>query len=209
MAIVNAAVSGRRPSDIPNFQKIFPKFDNRRQRFLSKTEAVKLFSFLESSEEWYAIAMFALHTGLRRGEIFNIHRSHVNYDERLLAIPNTKSGVNRIIPLNDIAAKIISKHMQKVDRRGLLFLCVAPKTFSRAVDKSGLNDGIIDTRQRVVFHTLRHTFASWLVQDGVPLVVVSQLLGHSSLNMTMRYAHLDPLLQARQAVAQLNERFDW
>lgn len=62
--------------------------------------------------------------------------------------------------------------------------------------------------KKVVFHTLRHTFASWLVQDGVPLVVVSKLLGHSILNITMRYAYLDQLLQARQAIAQLNEKFD-
>lgn len=148
--------------------------------------------------------MLALHTGLRRGEIFNIHRSHVNYDERFFVVPDSKSGINRTIPLNHIAENIISKKINGNNGAGLLFQCVAPKIFSRAVDKSGLNDGIFDRRQRVVFHTLRHTFASWLVQDGIPLAVVSQLLGHANLTMTMRYAHLDPLAQTRQAVMNIN-----
>jgi len=62
-----------------------------------------------------------------------------------------------------------------------------------------LNDGITDLRHKVVFHTLRHTFASWMVQGGTPLALVSQMMGHSNLQVTMRYAHLAPS-QAREAV---------
>lgn len=65
-------------------------------------------------------------------------------------------------------------------------------TFERVVDQLGLNDGITDSRQRVVFHTLRHTFASWLVQDGTPLYTVAELMGHTTLEMTKRYSHLSP-----------------
>ena len=82
-----------------------------------------------------------------------------------------------------------------------------PKIFEQAVKESGLNDGIKDSRHKVVFHTLRHTFASWLVQDGVKLEVVSQLLGHSSLNITMRYAHLAPS-QGKSAVNLISEKFE-
>ena len=64
----------------------------------------------------------------------------------------------------------------------------------------GLNDGITDRRQKLVFHSLRHTFASWLVQMGKPLYTVSQLLGHSDLKMTMRYAHLAPDTQRAAAM---------
>jgi integrase len=72
--------------------------------------------------------------------------------------------------------------------------------FSKAVNDLGLNDGITDRRQKVVFHSLRHTFASWLVQMGKPLYTVSQLLGHSDVKMTMRYAHLAPDTQRAAAM---------
>ncbi|MDE7065142.1 MAG: tyrosine-type recombinase/integrase [Desulfovibrionaceae bacterium] len=58
--------------------------------------------------------------------------------------------------------------------------------FRRVVKKCGFNAGISDRRNRVVFHTLRHTFASWLVQNGTPLMVVGDILGHRSITMTQR-----------------------
>jgi site-specific recombinase XerD len=67
--------------------------------------------------------------------------------------------------------------------------------FIPCVKELGLNDGITDRRQKVVFHTLRHTFASWLVQKGQSLYTVSKLMGHRNLKRTERYAHLDPETQ--------------
>ena len=109
--ILNAAVEWEvyNGKKLPNFQKIFPKFDNMRQRFLSREEAEKLLSLLEPYEEWHDIAMLSLNTGLRLGEIFNISMSHVNFDERLLTVVDTKSRRNRVIPLNYTAYAIISK----------------------------------------------------------------------------------------------------
>ena len=65
-----------------------------------------------------------------------------------------------------------------------------------------MNEGIDDTRQKVVFHSLRHTFASWLVQDGVDLFVVKELMGHERIDMTERYSHLSPIAM-RSAVKTL------
>jgi site-specific recombinase XerD len=56
----------------------------------------------------------------------------------------------------------------------------------------GLNKGITDRRDKFVFHSLRHSFASWLVQAGQPLYTVARLLGHSTTAMTERYSHLCP-----------------
>ena len=66
------------------------------------------------------------------------------------------------------------------------------KTFNRVVTKLNLNKDITDTRQKVVFHSLRHTYASWLVESGVSLYTVQKLMGHENISMTERYSHLSP-----------------
>ncbi len=64
---------------------------------------------------------------------------------------------------------------------------------------------IKDARQKVVFHTLRHTFASWLVEKGVPLYNVAKLMGHSTIDMTQRYSHLAPDSLRSAAMCLSNE----
>ncbi len=76
-------------------------------------------------------------------------------------------------------------------------------TYSRVADNL-FNVGIEDTRQRVCFHSCRHTFASWLALQGTPLLTLKELMGHKTIEMTMRYAHLIPD-QKRQAVNQLEQ----
>ena len=66
------------------------------------------------------------------------------------------------------------------------------KVFDRTVAELGLNKGITDRRQKLVFHSLRHTAASWLVQRGVDLLTVAAILGHKSIKMCERYSHLSP-----------------
>lgn len=109
--ILNAAVEWEvyNGKELPNFNKLFPKFDNMRQRFLSRDEAEKLLSLLEPYEEWHDIAMLSLNTGLRLGEIYKISMCNVNFNERLLTVVDTKSRKNRVIPLNSSAFSIISK----------------------------------------------------------------------------------------------------
>jgi site-specific recombinase XerD len=65
-------------------------------------------------------------------------------------------------------------------------------TYQRVVQRLGFNLGIDDVTQKVVFHTLRHTYASWLVMGGVDLYTIQKLMGHKSHQMTQRYAHLAP-----------------
>ena len=68
----------------------------------------------------------------------------------------------------------------------------ATNSFARAVADAGLNPPNVDRRHKVVFHTLRHTYCSWLATEGVPLYVIGEMVGHSSPDMTKRYSHLCP-----------------
>ncbi len=95
--------------------------------------------------------------------------------------------------------------MNVTNQNGKIFQNKNPRLFSRAIKESGVNDNIKDTRDKVVFHTFRHTFASWLVQKGTPLPLVGQILGHSSINVTMRYVHLSQP-QAHEAVNLISNR---
>ena len=79
--------------------------------------------------------------------------------------------------------------------------------FQRIVDDLGFNDGVTDRRQRVVFHTCRHTFASWLAIQGTPIYTIAKLMGHKSISMSERYAHLSPD-HKKQAVMGLERAFN-
>lgn len=189
-----------------------PKFDNRRVRFLTPDEAKRLLFQLSSrSELWHEITLFALHTGLRSGELFRLRPCHYDQRNGLLHVLDTKNSENRTIPLNKVALAVL-KNRAKI-RGEYIFtdqgrqIQYATRIFRHAVEACGLNKNTIDRRQRVVFHTLRHTFASWMVQHGIPLAVVGQLLGHRTLQMTMRYAHLAPA-QGVTAVKSLENLTD-
>lgn len=193
-------------ADMPHF--FMPKFDNQRIRFLSKTEADTLMETLQNvSNLWFNISLFALHTGLRAGEIFNLKCSNINFNNSSVYLFETKTQSSRVVPLNKVASDVALKFY--TTHNNWLFqnsknskLEQVGKPFRFAVLQSGLNNGITDRRQKIVFHSLRHTFASWLVQQKVELEIVSKLLGHKSLNMTLRYAHLS-LDSQRTAVVSL------
>lgn len=190
---------------LPHFE--MPRFDNRRMRFLTPNEAKDLlFALRLRSELWHDISKFALHTGLRAGELFNLQTYNVNISNRLIYIMDSKNSTTRPIPLNQIALEVAEKYHST--KKQFLFtskaqkICTVSKTFPRVVAELGFNTSITDRRQHVVFHTLRHTFASWLVQNGHSLPLVGELLGHKSVEMTRRYAHLAPA-QSQAAVSTL------
>ena len=79
------------------------------------------------------------------------------------------------------------------------------KVFDRTVEALGFNKGIKDRRDKVVFYTLRHTFASWLASNGTPLLVIKELGGWQSLDMVERYTHLVPD-EKREAIKNLERK---
>jgi integrase len=178
-----------------------PKLDNKRVRFLTREEAQELLEKLqEKSPEVWALALLSLHCGLRAGEIYKLTWGAVDLEKGLLLVAG-KGNKSRYAYMTEQVKDMLSDRSQTdpdglvfPDRKGQLRSSTkgAPATFRRTVDELGLNDGFKDSRNRVVFHTLRHTYASWLVQQGEDLYVIRDRLGHSTLAMTERYSHLAP-----------------
>ena len=176
-----------------------PKIDNRRLRFLSPAEAKTLLTALKArSEQLHNLALLSLQTGMRAGEVFSLKWGHVDFARGFINIVDTKSGRNRVAYMTG-EVKVMLKGLcwQGKDQGAFVFtdskgnqIKEISASFDRAVKQIGINDGIADPRQKVVFHTLRHTFASWLVENGTDLYTVKELLGHSTLAMTERYSHL-------------------
>lgn len=175
-----------------------PKQDNRRWRFLTRVEAETLLnSIKDRSQDLWEISLTSLHTGMRFGELAKLKGEHVNFQVGTILVADSKNKTNRRAFMTEEVREILGA---KQLRNGqLVFPSRTGKVrsersyrFSLVVKELELNKGRKDDRDKVVFHTLRHTFASWLVQKGVPLYTVGELLGHSSLEMTKRYAHLAP-----------------
>lgn len=160
-----------------------------RERVLSETEERKLLSWFRSNRPGYhELVVFLLNVGCRVGEALDLEWASVYlHDGHDLCVRflDTKNGRNRTVPLNAKASTAIRK-MPKDDH--LVFNRVAYRTFKRAWDQMKTDLGLSDDSEFVP-HCLRHTFATRLVARGVSLETVSRLLGHSSLQMTMRYAH--------------------
>lgn len=179
------------PGPVPVFR--MPKFDNRRLRFLSPNEAKLLLDNLqERSEVWHDVGLFALNTGMRASEIYSLQPCHVDLQHKMAKAVDTKNSLNRSIPLNLPALRVAEKYFSPRSSQSLAQAQTKYYIFQEAVEACGFNLGVKDRREKVCFHTLRHTFASWLVQNGTPLALVSRLLGHKDIRMTMRYAHLAP-----------------
>ena len=132
--------------------------------------------------------VIALNTGLRLGELLGLNWIYVDLSRGVIRLEITKSGRRREVPLNGDSYQALVSLTPKAEGR------VFQTAYNNAVAIAKLDD--------VNFHTLRHTFASWAVMRGVSLKELQELLGHSSLAMTMRYAHLAPE-HLRAAVSRL------
>lgn len=131
----------------------------------------------------------AINTGLRRGELWNLAWQDVDMRKKMLIVrgKGAKSGQTRHIPLNTAALDALKVH------RGDVVPMPNVPVFGNAEFRTAFNAVLKKAKiQKFRFHDIRHTFASKLVMAGVPLNTVRELMGHSTLEMTLKYAHLAP-----------------
>lgn len=182
--------------DLPNpAKKVRLSFNNQRLRYLEPSEATSLLSVARSDTHLHHFIVLALNTGCRKNELFQLQWKNVDLARRFIVIqPETaKTKKRRILPLNQHAQKaLLELESQKPTPDTLWVFSRADGNKIKPLDhrfrKAIRSAGIVDFR----IHDLRHTFASWLVSEGVDLIKVRDLLGHTSITMTERYAHLIP-----------------
>jgi integrase len=149
-------------------------------------------------EDWFRdVVLFAVLTGLREGEILNLQWSNVDLPRQMVNIQTsatfkTKQGRRRRIPLNEAAIALLRSRQGRSASEYVFTLNDKPifngwvqHLFKRYIRQA-------DLPLKLHFHSLRHTFASWLVQGGATLYEVQRLLGHSSPRVTEVYSHLQP-----------------
>ena len=181
-----------------------------RVRWISRVQARSLIAAAERFARRPHLGNFirlALSTGCRKNELLKLEWSRVDFERRCFSLEakHTKSARRRLVPLNEAALLALRDQKRWVVRHcpsspwvfaseAGMRVTTLQKGFGAACERSGIDDFRI--------HDMRHTFASWLVMDGVSLYVVRDLLGHSSVAVTERYAHLSPD-QCRAAVQGL------
>jgi integrase len=174
------------------------KADNNGERFLTPAEVRELLKVLKAkSKTWHDMALLSLHSGLRLTEITKIVGQDINPETKTLFV-NAKGGQREPVLLTDTALRVLLENRSGptdlvfTKDNGSPITTAYRSLFTQAVAELGFNEGVTDRRYRVWFHTLRHTFASWLAQEGVDIYALSKLMRHNNLDMTQRYAHLIP-----------------
>lgn len=163
------------------------KIAERELSFLSIEQMKLLLNAL--SGDALLIAQVCLATGARWSEAEGLRVSQVRNGQ--IQFTGTKSGKNRTVPIDDVLAALLDEHLE--DRYGedkataQRYFSYSYTMFSKAVDAAGLT-----LPRGQLTHVLRHTFASHFIMNGGNILVLQKILGHSSLVMTMRYAHLAP-----------------
>ncbi len=184
-----------------------------RVRWITRAEATRLIQCARQQREGERLGDFielALHTGCRMNELLKLDWRRVDWHNALIALEgeDTKAARRRTVPLNDVALAALRRRARYVAthcpgspwvfaKRNGQRLGAIREGFKSACKTAGI------TNFRI--HDLRHTCASWLVSEGVPLADVKEVLGHSTIKMTERYAHLAPH-RARDAVARLHSQ---
>ena len=168
-----------------------PKYDDSRDRRLKDGEEEKLLAI--AKPVYRRAIIIAVETAIRRGELLNIRKSHINFDKQTLHIPETKTDTPRTIPLSTRAIKALKDQIKSISDANVVQMERDPKLFSMSapmfrheIHKYRVKLDMEDWR----FHDLRHEATSRLFERGLNVMEVALVTGHQDLRMLKRYTHL-------------------
>jgi integrase/recombinase XerD len=211
-SLFNKAVQWEYLSTNPAAKIIPPKIPKNNPLFIDEAELQQIIS-KESNQDLKHIYLVLFHTGMRLGELVNLKWNQVSFNEKLIRLTNTgdfttKGKKERIIPINENLIKVFTEIYPKVidinqlnyvfNKNGMKY---SGDYISKSFKKIILGCKNID--HSIHLHSLRHSFATYLVKKGVSLYVIKELLGHQEYKTTQIYSHLT-VDSLRDAVKVLN-----
>src|ERR1044072_8323355 len=193
------------------------RVSSERIRYLTPDEEMRLFEQLDNCEWLKPVVLIALQTGMRRGEICNLHWFDLNFDRSLIHVRNTKNGKDRTIPMNATVRQLLetqkvlrARKAQENAEKGKCqvtrpYVFPSPRTEKRLVEikysfvRAVKQAKITDLR----FHDLRHTAATRMGDAGADAFTLAAIFGWSDIRMAMRYTHAmeDAKRRAVEAIA--------
>lgn len=171
------------------------RFSNSRTEFLSTSQMQILWQALSTNESLYRAVLVSVMAGLRRSEIIKLKNRDIRLDANEILLKDTKNGSTVHHPISVELVSALSKlDLSNLDAPFLPTIhdkSALTHAFKKLVDKLGMNEGVKDRRNRIVLHTLRHTFVSWLLKNpDISLKTAMSLSRHGTLEMLQRYTHV-------------------
>ncbi len=180
-------------NDISKFIKKYD-VDNDRERFLTIQEIKKLYKAVEDDKRLYLFCKLSLTTGARLASTMNIRKNDIDITHKILTLKDFKNNTTYKAFLKDDVIELLKDYTVEIEHAEKLFDVsettiqkplreIMNKLFNTKLEKD-------DRKNRVVVHTLRHTFASHLAINGTPIFTIQKLMNHKDIKMTLRYAKL-------------------
>lgn len=177
-----------------------------RVRFLSDEERGRLLAACRESDEalLYPLVVVAISTGVRQGELLSLRWPDVDLEREVAVAHDTKNRERRALPLSGLALDLLRDlgKLRRLDTDLVFANNKGKATFPRNAWESALKAAEIEDFR---FHDLRHSAASYLAMSGATLAEIAEVLGHKTLAMVKRYAHLTEQ-HTSKVVARMNQQ---
>jgi len=170
------------------------KLDNAREKYLTLKEIKRLYDAVKDDNELFIFTKLLLNTGARLQGVYNISYQDLDFTNKIMAIKDFKTNSTYRMFFNEELSELLQTRFKKNDNQ----LFKRSQTQLQKLLRYKLNElfnkniDADDRKNRIVVHTLRHTFASHLAINGTPIFTIQKLMNHKDIKSTMRYAKLSP-----------------
>ncbi len=173
------------------------KLDNKREKYLTLDEVKKLYVAIKDDAPLSLFVKLSLNMGSRLETTYNIRKKDINLDDGTITLYDFKREMTYTSFISNALRDELKEHIKDLTANSRIINTSSSRIIQRGLKKhldTLFNQGLAidDRKNRAVVHTLRHTFASHLAINSVPIFTIKELMNHANIDMTMRYAKLSP-----------------